>query len=818
MKPTKKQSTNNKLLSQYFGLMREAIEKKQELMMLFEELEKIKESLSFNLWRKYNTLMEKLGKKIHELPDIKQPSLYEYVTDDIALEIQRYRKLLARMDASIKLIYKTKDGIEHSKYYMLLRKFKKTKSAVRQLPQLPVFLIKKAIPYTVRRKIKHSIDSVVYLTVEQISPTLVDELQAWSQKRSNDSCDVIIFGITSFDYRMQRPQHLAMELVRRGHRVFYVENEFIPHGGSDHQFCPVSVKKKMDGLYIVKLSCPRNLFIYSDVPKKEEVETMMGSLKKLIYVAGIVNPIAKIDHPFWGCLQKKMSMRSLYDCMDEHTGFSDNNDNTAIMEDKLFENSDAVIVTSQYLKKKIEKKKIKRHVLIPNAGEFDHFEKSTIAKYPIPEDMKLLHGPIFGYYGAIADWFDVDLLDKASKTYPDASFVLIGRVMNDKIAVLAKKRSNIFLLGEKPYEELPAYLHAFDVCLIPFVLTDLIKATHPVKFFEYAASGKPIVTTALPELMQYSEMCYYAKTSKQFIEFLNDAVHEKNTKNEKKRIDLAKKETWDMRGKVLSDLIKEILFSKVSVVVLSYNNAEMTIQCLKSVIHRSLYPNVEVIVVDNDSNPKDYALVKVFCEENNCVLIHNKENLGFAKGNNIGMKKAKGEYIILLNNDTVVTPGWIERMIFHSKKKHVGLVGPATNNIGNEMRIPLGYDKKTLDGLEGEAQRYISLHWGEERQIHMLAAFCWLLPRTVYAEFGGLDEAYGRALFEDDDYCMHLKRSGKILLGIDDAFVHHYGSKAVDAIENSTYRVLFNKNKSYFEQKWNTLWVPHRLRNKKGKK
>ena len=345
-------------------------------------------------------------------------------------------------------------------------------------------------------------------------------------------------------------------------------------------------------------------------------------------------------------------------------------------------------------------------------------------------------------------------------------------------------------------------------------LSELIKATHPVKFFEYAASGKPIVSTALPELLPYKSVCSLAHSHKGYIESLKKALKESQSLV-KKRIEIAKKNTWDMRGTVLERVVQTIMFPKVSIVVLSYNHAEMTIRCLESIRLRSFYPAIECIVVDNASHKTEYKKIEKYCRKNKVQFISNKVNEGFAKGNNIGISKTKGEFIILLNNDTVVTPGWIERLVFHGQKKHVGIVGPVTNNTGNEMLISLPYNKVSLDGMEDEALWYTATHWGMVNEWKVLAAFCWLLPKQVFKKVGKLDERFGQALFEDDDYCVRVKRAGYRLVGADDVFVHHHGSTSLDEIRKQEYVRLFEKNKAYFEQKWNTIWIPHHLRNEK---
>ncbi|HKY74392.1 MAG TPA: glycosyltransferase [Patescibacteria group bacterium] len=803
------------VLRTYFKLMREVHEKKQDLMLLYAEVLDIKKSSSFYVWQLYNTLMEYFGKERNQLPDLRRHDYVEFVTGDIYSEIERYKRLNLRMNKEITLLQAVKNGIEHSLYYKVLRKLLAiTSRSKKTVTQFPITVIKALFPYHLRRGVRRSIEMLLPFLSDGIAVEILREWDDWSQTRSPKVCDVFIFGITAYGYRTQRPQHLALQLVKRGHRVFYIENEFISVPGSDWPFAPIQVKKQENNLYIVKLSCARNLFIYSDKPTEAEVEILFRSLRRLIHKANIVNPVAKIDHPFWGYLMEKMGMRVIYDCMDEHAGFQDNDVELFRIEEKIVCQSSAVLVSSDYLKRSVEKKKAHAIVMLPNAGEYEHFRKDRIESLTVPEDIAAITKPIIGYYGAIADWLDVELVEKASKTFPKYSFVFIGRVMNKELEELAKRSKNIYLLGEKPYEILPAYLKAFTVCTIPFLLSDLIKATHPVKFFEYAASGKPIVTTALPELVPYKTVCSLARSHKEYLFYLKKAAYEHN-ELAKNRMRVAEKNTWEMRGQVLEELIQKLMFPPVSIIVLSYNHADMTIRCLDSIRLRSFYPSKELIIVDNASEKNEREKIETYCKKYDLHFVPNKKNEGFAKGNNIGMKVARGTHFILLNNDTVVTPGWIERLVFHSQKDNAGLVGPVTNNTGNEMLIALPYNKNTLIGMEEAALWYTASHWGMENEWKVLAAFCWLLPKHVYKKVGGLDEQYGQALFEDDDYCVRVKRQGYRLIGAEDVFIHHEGSKSLDEIRKAEYTRLFERNKAYFEQKWNTIWIPHHLRNEK---
>lgn len=656
-------------------------------------------------------------------------------------------------------------------------------------------LIKNCLPLKTRKRVRSLFKSIPIILGFGVPPEIKKEWDSWKISRPQNSYDLINFSIINWDYRIQRPQHLATELSKLGNRVFYIEQEFYSYFNLKSYFAPFSVTKKADNVYAIKLASHKNLFIYNDKPSAIDKKVILASFKNLLYQANIINPVAKIDHPFWQNFAKEIAMPVIYDCMDMHSGFSDNNQNTISLEKELIKNSNLVTATSKYLLKKINRPDA---LLLPNAGDFNHFSQPPKI---IPKDIASIPHPIIGYYGAISDWFDLNILKDIAKKHPDKSIVLIGKIDNPKIKQIVNTYKNIHLLGEKPYSVLPQYLHQFDVCIIPFILNNLIKATHPVKIYEYFSAGKPVVSTLLPEIKEYNDIIFFASASN-FSDQITKAL-DKSVQKNTKEVSVAKNNTWQQRGGILNKTINKLIFPKVSVIILTYNNPVLSKQSIDSVLTNSFYPNMEVIVVDNASQKETVEILKKYQNTANVKLILNKENYGFAKGNNIGLQQATGDYLILLNNDVLVTPGWISRLLFYAALPKIGLVGPVTNSIGNEARVNAKYETASL---------YTSQHWGETLCLRNLAAFCWIEPRSVYQKIGGLDEIFGRGMFEDDDYCFRVKKAGLEILCTDDTFIHHYGGASFKKIASQEYLDLFESNKKKFENKWKIKWIPHQYR------
>ena len=355
--------------------------------------------------------------------------------------------------------------------------------------------IKNLFPLATRKKIKSHINKFLVPSTQIIPPEIHQEWQNFIHTKS----DIINFSLISWDFRFQRPQQLDIELSRLGYRIFYIEHEFISFSKPQDNFAPIQVKKIDNNIYKIIISASRELFIYNDQPSENDKKIILASIKNLINQANIINPIAKIDHPFWSCIADELAMPIIYDCMDNHQGFPESGKDIQQLEKKLVSKSSINLVTSHYLQRQIELLNGQNVHLVKNAADWEHFSNQPKT---IPTELKNIPYPIIGYHGGLSDWFDTNILESSLQKFSQCSFVLIGKVENQKLEQLHRKYSNLYLLGEIPYLQVNRYVSQFDVAIIPFKLNELIKAVHPVKIFEYFACGLPVVSTNLPELQE----------------------------------------------------------------------------------------------------------------------------------------------------------------------------------------------------------------------------------------------------------------------------------------------------------------------------
>jgi GT2 family glycosyltransferase len=368
----------------------------------------------------------------------------------------------------------------------------------------------------------------------------------------------------------------------------------------------------------------------------------------------------------------------------------------------------------------------------------------------------------------------------------------------------------VHLLGEKPYRELPAYLRQFAVCTLPFRVNQLTRAVDPVKIYEYLSQGKPVVSVPLPELSALSELLYFAQGPAEFAEQIDRAVEENDESLRQKRISFASQNTWASRVEALDRAIR-MRSPLVSILLLTYNSGEYIGPCLDSIRDKTAYPCYEIIAVDNQSGDGTAdELKRRAADDSRIHLACLDRNHGFAGGNNIAAAMAKGEYILFLNPDTVVTWGWLDRLMRPVRKDPtIGLVAPVSNFSDTETKVNTYY--RTLPEMEDFAFRQAREKWGQSTPLEVAPLFRGLVPRKVWREVGQLDETFQIGMFEDDDFSFRVRKAGYRIVTAEDCFVHHFGHGSFGKLDPETFQKIYEENKRRFEAKWEA-WPPHKTR------
>lgn len=235
-----------------------------------------------------------------------------------------------------------------------------------------------------------------------------------------------------------------------------------------------------------------------------------------------------------------------------------------------------------------------------------------------------------------------------------------------------------------------------------------------------------------------------------------------------------------------------------SIIVLTYNQLEYTMQCIDSIKTFTNKNEYELIIVDNASTDGTVEWLK---KQKDIKVIYNRDNLGFPKGCNQGIKIAQGENILLLNNDTVVTYNWLENLVkcLYSDES-IGAVGPVTNSLAYYSTIPVSYN--SIEEMHEFAREYNLLDKEKWEERLKLVGFCLLIKREVINKIGLLDEIFTPGNYEDDDYSLRMRKAGYKLIFCKDTFIHHFGSVSWKK-EYKDFSNLLSKNHQLFIDKWN---------------
>jgi len=229
-------------------------------------------------------------------------------------------------------------------------------------------------------------------------------------------------------------------------------------------------------------------------------------------------------------------------------------------EDNMARTADIVFTISDYLKQK--RKKIRPDIyLIRNGVAYEDFARVPKLLKKETDALFNLGSPIVGYFGAISQWFDFDLVEALINRLRSINFVFVGRISPQLKSRVEKLNSkpNVHFLGEKQYNELPHLMKYCDLCQIPFVINELILSVNPIKLYEYLAAGKRVVSNPLPEVLFYRKEGIVETASN--IEEYAMVIERMLTKNAKDFIEscqkIARENTWESRVESACEIIKQ---------------------------------------------------------------------------------------------------------------------------------------------------------------------------------------------------------------------------------------------------------------------
>ena len=412
-----------------------------------------------------------------------------------------------------------------------------------------LFLTIKKIYKYIQAKYLSKINLFSYIYIKINSKKFQNEIN----KILNSNYDRIIIWRSSFGWNVplfQRPQHISKNFAKNNCLVFYEVTTVTDK--------VKTYKRIYDNLYLINFNNnAMKKLLFSELAKVEKPKYMQfystDCTLNVETIKNYINEGYKIIYEYIDDLSPKLvgtkdlpvNIKEKYEYMLRDTK-------------NVF-----VVVTADELEKDvILKRGNEKLVFSCNGVDFEHFNQIDKDYVFDKRFQKVLDEkkPIIGYYGALASWFDYDMLKCLAKAKPEYNIALLGIKYDDSFDKAGLERyPNIHFLGSKDYNKLPNYANKFDVCTIPFLINEITQATSPLKLFEYMALGKPIVTTAMNECKKYQSVMI-ANDNDEFIRLINQAIYLSKEHNEN-YFQLLNKEalenTWEAKAKLIINLLQK---------------------------------------------------------------------------------------------------------------------------------------------------------------------------------------------------------------------------------------------------------------------
>ena len=360
-------------------------------------------------------------------------------------------------------------------------------------------------------------------------------------KVKNDNArhyDMIVFCHLRWQFVYQRPQHIISRMAREMN-VLMVEEPLHFNEGEENTANLIAVTPQ---LHILQ-------------PKVRNIEAIAGVLADHVLNKDV--SIGWFYSASFSPLLEALSFETIvYDCMDELSLFKGAPQQLIDQEKYLMANADIVFTGGKSLYE--SKKEMHDNVYcFPSSVDEAHFAQARNG-IAVPEDIASIKWPIIGYFGVIDERIDLDLVRESAARLPDVSFVMIGPLAKIEDGDLPKAR-NIHYLGMKSYEELPGYLKAFDVAMMPFALNDATKFISPTKTLEYMAAGKPIISTRIKDVVRdYSHCVELVATSEDFCNGITK-IRDLESGRSSHYTEILKNTSWDATAAKMNTIIKNFM-------------------------------------------------------------------------------------------------------------------------------------------------------------------------------------------------------------------------------------------------------------------
>jgi glycosyltransferase involved in cell wall biosynthesis len=383
----------------------------------------------------------------------------------------------------------------------------------------------------------------------------------FAPETEGDSYPIIVHSHLGWDWVWQRPQQFLSRLSRN-HRVLFIEGPVPSNVSSAH----LTLREVSDypNIIVLQMQLPAARWddgAWIDQERRRQVQSLLAGPLGRVFASPVqwfYDPMAVT--PFAGHLGERAIV---YDCMDELSLFRGAPPELVRRERELLAVADVVFAGGPKMWK--AKREANANCFCFGCGvDAKHFGQARELDLPVPAEIANLPKPVFGYVGVVDERIDYELLAALADS-TSGSVAMIGPSTKVDPATFPQ-RHNLHWLGGRDYTHLPAYVRGFDVCLMPFALNDATKFINPTKALEYMAAGRPIVSTAIDDVvLQFSEVVKVGRTLKEFVEMCRRATESPDPVAVRHGLKLAGENSCDSIVRQLDGHVLDVVNRKRSV-------------------------------------------------------------------------------------------------------------------------------------------------------------------------------------------------------------------------------------------------------------
>jgi len=371
---------------------------------------------------------------------------------------------------------------------------------------------------------------------------------------------IIVHSHLRWDFVWQRPQQLLSRFAKRSHVLFVEEPIYLDDVGEAH----LGLSQPMERVHRVVPMLPGALRGEYDASIAVIRESLRQQLAPDGALGGLfARPIQWFYTPMpapamIGAFDERAVV---YDCMDELSQFRFAPAALVDRERYLMAQADVVFAGGY----KLSQSKAKYHQNVHFFGcgvDVAHFATARSADLDVPREIASLERPVIGYYGVIDERIDYDLLRTLATSLADTALVMVGPVVKVDPAELPQAE-NIHWLGQRQYAELPAHVKGFDVCLMPFALNEATEYINPTKTLEYMAAGKPIVSTAISDVVHnFTPVVAVADSPAEFVAAVSAAIERPNAELIARGLEQARANSWESIVSRMERIIRDAVMTR----------------------------------------------------------------------------------------------------------------------------------------------------------------------------------------------------------------------------------------------------------------